>query len=119
MDFFRDFRLAARNARRAPGFSAAVVATLALGIGAATAIWSLADAVLLAPLPFVEPDRLVAIWGEIPGRAPVVEVSVFDFDHWRASVTSFSDLALVTSAVADSVLGPSSGGGDSMQVNGG
>lgn len=118
MDLLKDFRLAARNARRSPGFTAAVVTTLALGIGAATAIWSLADAVLLAPQPFAEPDRLVAIWGEIPGRLPLVEVSVFDFEIWLSSVASFTDIALVTSAVADSVLGPSSGGGDSMQVNG-
>src|SRR5262245_13161826 len=121
MDPLRDLRLAARNARRSPGFSAAVVATLALGIGAATAIWSLADAVLLTPQPFAEPGRLVAIWGEIPPRAPVVEVSVRDYERWRERTTAFSGLALITSTVADTVLGALSGhpgGGEPVHVRG-
>ena len=117
MEFLRDFRCAARNARRNPGFAAAVVVTLSLGIGAATAIWSLADAVLLAPRPFAEPERLVAIWGEVPGRMPTVEISAADCERWRESATAFSDLALVTAAVADSVLG-GSGGEPPTQVRG-
>ena len=109
MEFLRDLRFAARNARRSPAFAAAVAGTLALGIGASTAIWSLADAVLLAPQPFAEPERLISIWGEIPGRAPRVEVSWADFESWRERTTALSDLALVTSTVADSVLGASRG----------
>lgn len=117
MEFLRDFRCAARNARRNPGFAAAVVVTLSLGIGAATAIWSLADAVLLAPRPFAEPERLVSILGEVPGRMPTVEISAADCERWRESATAFSDLALVTAAVADSVLG-GSGGEPPTQVRG-
>ena len=57
-----EVRFAVRQLRRAPGFAAVVVATLALGVGANSAVFALADAALLRPLPFVEPDRLVMAW---------------------------------------------------------
>jgi len=63
----RDLTHAARNLRRAPGFTAVTVVTLALAIGANTAIFSVVDRVLLKPLPFPHPDRLVAIRGSAPG----------------------------------------------------
>ncbi|MEM8933147.1 MAG: ABC transporter permease, partial [Acidobacteriota bacterium] len=58
-----DLRLAWRSLRRAPGFTTVVVLTLALGIGCLAAFWSLFDGVLLQPLPYAEPDRLVQVWG--------------------------------------------------------
>ena len=61
-NFFRDLRHAFRTLSRAPGFTAVAILTLALGIGANTAIFSLVHAVILKPLPFRDPSRLIAIW---------------------------------------------------------
>lgn len=58
----RDIRLAVRGMRRSPAFTAAVVLTLALGIGAATSVFSVVEGVILRPLPFPAPDRLVMVW---------------------------------------------------------
>jgi putative ABC transport system permease protein len=64
----QDTRLALRSMRRQPAFSAVVMATLALGIGANTALFSLLHAVLLAPLPYSEPERLVYVWNRVTGK---------------------------------------------------
>jgi putative ABC transport system permease protein len=61
----RDLALAVRQLRRAPAFAAAVVATLALAIGANAAVFSVIQAVLLAPPPYREPDRLMFIWSNL------------------------------------------------------
>ncbi|HEV3141314.1 MAG TPA: ABC transporter permease, partial [Vicinamibacterales bacterium] len=63
----RDVRYALRSLAQAPTFSAVAVFTLALGIGANTAIFSLLDATLLKPLPFPDADRLVLVWGRFTG----------------------------------------------------
>ena len=62
-DVVQDVRIGVRGFRRAPAFALAAILTLALGIGANTAIFSVVDAVLLRPLPYTDPDRLVATWG--------------------------------------------------------
>jgi putative ABC transport system permease protein len=77
MGWMDDVRIAARGLRRAPGFTAIVVGTLALGIGADAAVWNLVDRVLLRPLPYDHPGELVLVWGtrsrsdeRVPLRAP-------------------------------------------------
>src|SRR5687768_3639503 len=67
----QDLRYTSRSLRRAPGFALTAILVVALGIGANTAAFSLADFVLLRPLPFPEPDRLVRIWQTTPGYGQV------------------------------------------------
>src|SRR5262245_11127442 len=67
-DVLVDLRFAARALRRSPWFTSLAVLTLAVGIGAATAVYSLVDAVLVRPLPFKEPSRVVEIWGRDNSR---------------------------------------------------
>ncbi|HEV8254330.1 MAG TPA: ABC transporter permease [Vicinamibacteria bacterium] len=88
----RDVRFALRNLGRSPGFAAAVAVTLALGIGANTAIFSLLEALLLRPLPFRQPDRLAMVWQTEPGN-PTRPVAPANFLDWRAQSRSFQGLA--------------------------
>ena len=66
--FFRDLAFAARTLRKNPSFALTAIVTLALGIGATTAIFSVVNTVLLRPLPYEQPDRLTIIWGELRTR---------------------------------------------------
>jgi predicted permease len=90
-DFLQDLRHALRGLRRAPGFSFTVIATLALGIGANTAIFSLTDAVLFRPFPVREPDRLVALYGTEAGK--YTSISYPDFVDYRDGSAVFSGAA--------------------------
>ncbi|MEM7351380.1 MAG: ABC transporter permease [Acidobacteriota bacterium] len=88
-------RLAARRLRRQPGFAALAVLTLALGLGASTAIFAVVDAVLLSPLGYSESDRLVAIDHAAPGLdLPHMEMSSRLYLHYRDQGRSFSALGL-------------------------
>jgi predicted permease len=71
----RDFRYASRSLARSASFTIVAVATLAIGIGATTAVFTVVDGVLLKPLPYPEPDRLVAVWHEAPGAPGLTAVA--------------------------------------------
>ena len=87
-----DVKYAIRQMRKAPGFSAVVVIILALGIGANTTVFSIVDAVMLRPLPFAQPQRLVEVKGSEEQHFESSDVSYPDFFDWRARARSFEHL---------------------------
>jgi putative ABC transport system permease protein len=92
-----DLHIALRGLRRVPGFAVVVVVTLALGIGATTAIYSVVNGVLLTPLPYPQPDRLVLVWEQNPHRGSARNtVSPANYLDWRDRARSFSGLAAFT-----------------------
>ena len=96
-DCVRDFRYAARSLARTPGFTVVVVAVLALGIGATSAIFSLVSAVWLRPLPFADEDRLVSLWVDMSsiGGPARLEATPSNYDAWRQRAQSFEQMAAV------------------------
>jgi predicted permease len=96
--FLGYFRFSFRQLRKSPSFAIAAVLTLALGIGATTAIFSLVNAVLLKPLPFPEPDRLMRITQEDHSAGAVVPESLSypDYFDWRTQNRTFSGMASYT-----------------------
>jgi putative ABC transport system permease protein len=93
----QDVRFGLRMLKRNPAFSVVAVLTLALGIGANTAIFSLIQAVLLRPLPFPEPDRLVRIWERRPSsREANLPISGHEFAAWKEQSHVFEKMALFT-----------------------
>ena len=101
-----DVRYAVRQLRASPGFTLVATLTLALGIGANSAMFALADAALLRPLPFRDPDRLVIVdeWG--PQQAARSRVELLNFREWAGQSRTFESMAAIWI--------PGSGGGPAM-----
>src|SRR5262245_46176491 len=90
----RDIRLAIRSLVRSPRFTVAALLALSLGIGAATTVFSVADGLLFRPLPYREPDRLVAVFAAIRSRGFLGwDVPSTDLEAWRGGTTAVPDLA--------------------------
>jgi predicted permease len=108
-----DFRYAARQLRRAPGFTLTAVITLALGLGATAAVYCVIHTVLLSPLPYADPDRLVGVAFSMPQEQPNAEQAGTTADFVRLHSTSFSSVAIMddgSPAVNLSVNGEGNGG---------
>jgi putative ABC transport system permease protein len=94
-DVVRDVRHVWRGLRRSPSFTIAVVLTMALGIGANTAMFSVVNAVILRPLPFQDPDRLAMLWTNDPKREIREEGTSYPtLLDWRSQSRTFADMAI-------------------------
>jgi len=91
----RDLAHALRMLRRGPGFAAVVLVTLAVGIGATTAVFSVVDGVLLRPLPYPDAERILHLW-ERPPRGGRSWVSAPNFRDWRQGLESFEEIAALS-----------------------
>ena len=88
----QDIRYGIRTLAKNPGFTIVAVLTLALGIGANTAIFSVVQNVLLRPLPYPEPDQLVEIFNTYPPQVPRGGLSPGDYADWKQQNQSFSEM---------------------------
>ncbi len=108
-DLLRDLRYAGRNLRRNPGFAALSILIMALGIGANTAVFSVVNAVLLKPLSYRDPDRIVTLSNASTTlEAPTAlskQVSIPDFEDWQAQSSSFEAMAYYASRETAVILG--------------
>ena len=99
----QDAALALRQLRRGPGFAVVTTLTLALGIGATTAVFAVVDAVMLRPLPFRDPAALVVLKRERPGGGAAIETTYPDYRDLRNTTRTFAGLAAVPSAMSPAV----------------
>ncbi|HXM43955.1 MAG TPA: ABC transporter permease, partial [Bryobacteraceae bacterium] len=91
----QDLRYTARTLARSPGFALTAILVLALGVGANTAAFSVTDFVLIRPLPFPEPERLVKLWEKLPGYSQM-ELSPANYVDWKRLSESFDGMGAFT-----------------------
>ena len=104
--FFQDLRYGVRGLANRPGFTAIVVATLGLGIGANTAIFSVLNAVLFNPLPYENPDELVLIWDRIEATGfPKASIPAPDVVDFREQAPSLAAVAAMNNSPTASITG--------------
>jgi predicted permease len=112
LDILRqDLRYARRTLTRAPGFALTAIVVIALGIGATTAAYSVTDFVLIRPLPFAEPERLVKLYERTPGYR--MELSAPNYRDWTAAATVFERIGMYHLQTVNLV-----GAGSPLNVNG-
>jgi putative ABC transport system permease protein len=98
-DGLRDARFGVRGLLRSPTFSLAAVATITLGVGATTAVFSVVDGIVLAPLPFPDSDELVTVWMHNPAQGIDEDITSWpNFADWRAASSSLETMAVVRGA---------------------
>src|SRR5580704_14015240 len=95
-------RSAFRTLRSRPAFALAAILTIALGVGANTALFGVIDTVLIQPLPFRDPGQLVRLWETHPSL-PQLQVTAPDFRDWRAQTHSFDAMAAHTLSAMNTV----------------
>jgi len=95
-DFFRDLRISFRSLRRMPSFAIATVLTFALGLGAAVAMFSVVNGVLMRPLPYPEADRIVRLY-QLSEKGARNNVSGPNFGDWQSGTHSFTNAAVLSS----------------------
>ena len=100
----QDLRHAFRKLLRAPGFAVIAILTLALGIGANTAIFSIVKAVILAPLPFPDADRIAMIWGPID-RGETTWLSASEILSYDRDADAFEQVAAYSGTFANLKIG--------------
>jgi hypothetical protein len=110
----RDFQFAVRRLRQAPAFSLTVILTLALGLGATTAIFSLVEGILLRPLPFKDGDRLVRV-GDHLGNNPGIGVTAVEIATYAKTASAFSSMGAHAPAHFE-LSGDTTFGGDPAEI---
>jgi predicted permease len=108
----QDLRYTARTLGRAPGFALTAIAIVALAVGANTAAFSVTDFVLIRPLPFTDPDRLVTVWQRSPGYSRM-ELSPPNIQDWKAAARSFESVGIYRQLGANLI-----GSGEPIRIGG-
>ena len=112
---FQDVRFALRQLRRSPGFALTAVLTLGLGVGATAAVYSVVQTVILAPLPYADPDRLVGVAMTFPQHRPNAEQTGASSDFLRQNMQEFSSIAVMEDSGA--AVNFSLNDGHAVQIN--
>jgi putative ABC transport system permease protein len=117
MTLVQDLRHGARLLLRSPGFTAIAVATLAIGIAANTAVFSVVNTLLIQPLPYRDADRLAVVWEHnLPRDKKNNVVSPGNFMHWREMQRSFEDMAAISGTIGSSFSVTVTGAGEPEEV---